>query len=93
MAMPSVSKIRKDEWQVLFESGLVKVERAEVYLVNVMGSKYEVCSHDTHGAFDADFYRITNVRTSKVKFFWGETGWMDARRFASDLDFAAWSSI
>lgn len=93
MAMPSVSKIRKDEWQVRYESGLVKVERAEVYLVNVMGSKYEICSHDTHGAFDADFYRITNVRTGKVRIFWGETGWMDARRFAGDLDFAAWSSI
>lgn len=91
--MPSVSKIKKDEWRTKFESGLVKVEIAEVYLVNVMGSQYEICSHDTHGAFYADFYRITNVRTNKAKIFWGETAWMDARRFASDLDFGAWGSI
>ena len=91
--MPSVSKIEKNDWWTKFESGLVKVEVAQVYLVNVIGSQYEICSHDTHGAFDADFYRITNVRTNKKKIFWGETAWMDARRFASDLDFAAWSSI
>ena len=93
MAMPSVSKIRKDEWETLYESNLVKIEIAEVYLVNVMGSQYEICSHDAHGAFYADFYRITNVRTNKAKIFWGETAWMDARRFAGDLDFASWSSI
>lgn len=93
MAMPSVSKIRKDEWEILYESGLVKIEIAEVYLVNVMGSKYEVCSHDTHGAFRADFYRVTNVRTNKPKLFWGETAWMDAQRFAGDLDFGSLGSI
>lgn len=87
---PSVSKIRKNEWWTKFESGLVKVEVAHIYLVNVIGAKYEVCSADTHGAFDADVWRVTNVRTNKVKVFWGETAWMDARRFASDLDFGAW---
>lgn len=91
--MPSVSKIEKNDWWTKFESGLVKVEVAEVYLVNVQGSEYQICDWDVYGAFAADFYRITNVRTNKKKIFWGETAWMDARRFASDLDFAAWSSI
>ena len=93
MAMPSVSKIEKEDWETRFESGLVKIEIAEVYLVNVMGSQYEICDWDTHGAFPADFYRVTNVRTNKKKIFWGETGWMDAQRFASDLDFGSLGSI
>jgi hypothetical protein len=87
--MPSVSKIKKEEWRTEFESGLVKVEIAEVYLVNTIGSKYEICSRDTHRAFDADFYRVTCLLTNKKKIFWGETAWMDARRFAGDLDSGA----
>lgn len=88
--MPNVSKIQKNEWWTKFESGLVKVEIAEVYLVNRIGSEYEICDSDEHGAFPADFYRVTNVRTAKKKIFWGEMAWMDARRLASDLDFGAW---
>ena len=90
---PTVSKISKDEWFTKFESGLVKVEIAEVYLVNVIGSQYEICEWDTYGAFPADFYRVTNVRTNKKKIFYGEMAWMDARRLASDLDFASTGRI
>jgi hypothetical protein len=87
---PNVSKIAEGEWIVRYRSGLVKVELAEVYLVNVIGSEYEICSADTYGAFPADFYRVTNVYTGKVKTFYGEMARFDARRFASDLDFACW---
>lgn len=90
---PNVSKIEKNEWWTKFESGLVKVEVAEVYLVNVIGSQYEICEWDTYGAFPADFYRVTNVRTNKKKIFWGEMAWMDAQRLAGDLDFASYGRL
>lgn len=91
--MPNVSKIGKNEWWTKFDTGLVKVEIAEVYLVNVIGSQYEVCDRETYGAFPADFYRVTNVRTNKKKLFWGETAWMDAQRYAGDIDFAAYGRL
>lgn len=90
---PNVSKIGKDEWFTKFESGLVKVEVAYVYLVNTIGSTYEICDEDTHGAFQTDFYRVTNVRTNKKKVFYGEVAWMDAQRLASDLDFSAMGRV
>ena len=36
------------------------------------------------------FYRV-RVTGQRVKYFYGESAWSDARRLASDVDFAAWS--
>ena len=90
-SMLRVSQIAKDDWFVKYESDLVKVEVAFIYLVNVSGSKYEICSHDTYGAFNAEVWRVFDFKTKRGKVFSGETAWSDARRFASDLDFGAWS--
>lgn len=42
--------------------------------------------------FPEDYWRMKNVASGKVKYFYGETAWSDSRREASDLDFGAWSA-
>jgi hypothetical protein len=42
--------------------------------------------------FPEDYWRMKNVETGKVKYFYGELAWADSRREASDLDFGAWSA-
>jgi hypothetical protein len=41
--------------------------------------------------FHFDYWRLTNFKTGKKKYFYGETAWSDSRREASDLDFGALS--
>ena len=41
--------------------------------------------------FYQDYWMLKNKQTNKKRYFYGETAWMDARREASALDFAAWS--
>jgi len=38
-----------------------------------------------------DYWRMTNKKTGKKKYFYGESAWSNSRREASDLDFGAWS--
>jgi hypothetical protein len=35
--------------------------------------------------FDGDYYRV-RTRDGKAKYFYGETAWSDARRYAGDLE-------
>lgn len=35
--------------------------------------------------FTGDYYRVTG-RTGRPKYFYGETAWSDARRYAGDLE-------
>lgn len=41
--------------------------------------------------FPQDYWLVLDKKTNKKKYFYGETAWSDARRFAGDLDFVAWS--
>ena len=41
--------------------------------------------------FEQDYWKVENKITNKVRYFYGETAWSDARRIASDIDFGAWS--
>jgi hypothetical protein len=87
--VPSVSKVAKDAWQTKFESDKVKVEVADIRLAQITGtSRYEVVAVGTANSFDAEVWRVTDAKSNKAKVFWGETAWSDARRYASDLDFA-----
>lgn len=90
MKNPSVKEVPSDSWYVEYESDLVKVESAEVS-IQQLGQSYNIVPLDTHGSFRGEFWKVTNLETKKVKTFFGETAWSDARRFASDLDFGAWS--
>lgn len=40
--------------------------------------------------FDYDYWKVIPVG-DKPKYFYGELAWSDAKRFASDIDFGAWS--
>lgn len=40
--------------------------------------------------FDEDYWKVVPTN-GKPKYFYGESAWSDARRFASDIDFGAWS--
>jgi hypothetical protein len=95
MTKPNFSKIPKSEWTVRYESGLVRVESAYVWIADVpsdkRGANYQLVASDYYGAFLTDVWRMTNLATKKSKIYFGETAWMDARREASDLDFGAWS--
>ena len=89
--VPNVSKVAKDAWWTKFESDKVKVEVADIRLAQVTGtSRYEVVAVGTPNSFDAEVWRVTDAKSGKAKVFWGETAWSDARRYASDFDFAAW---
>lgn len=37
--------------------------------------------------FEDDYWKVT-PNTGKPTYFYGETAWMDAERYASDLEFA-----
>jgi hypothetical protein len=38
--------------------------------------------------FADDYWKVEDKVNKKVKYFYGEFAWANARRFASDLDFA-----
>lgn len=40
--------------------------------------------------FPEDYWKVIPAG-DKPKYFYGESAWSDAKRFASDLDFGAWS--
>lgn len=39
--------------------------------------------------FDGDYWRLTNFKNGKKKYFYGESAWSNSKREASDLDFQA----
>lgn len=41
--------------------------------------------------FEEDSWRVRDNKTGHQTYFRGETAWQDARRFAADIDFGAWS--
>jgi hypothetical protein len=41
--------------------------------------------------FSEDYWKVRNLSTKKVSYFYGESAWSDARRTAADLDFSAWT--
>ena len=43
-----------------------------------------------YAQFPGDYWQVIPA-SGKAKYFYGETAWMDARRFASDIDFGAWT--
>ena len=94
MTKPNFSKIPKGEWDTRFESELVRVECASVWIADVpsdkRGANYQLVASDYHGAFLTDVWRVTNLVAKKSKTYYGETSWMTARREARDLDFGAW---
>lgn len=40
--------------------------------------------------FYQDYWAVFDKKSKKRKYFYGESAWSDARRFAADLDFGAW---
>lgn len=43
--------------------------------------------------FPEDFWKVVPAKETgkKAKSFYGELAWSDSRRYASDIDFGAWS--
>ena len=39
--------------------------------------------------FDQDYWRLTNKKTKKKKYFYGELAWSNSRREADDLEWRA----
>ena len=42
--------------------------------------------------FDEDYWKVVPLAGGVTKYFYGETAWSDARRYASDFDFGAWAA-
>jgi hypothetical protein len=89
---PTIRDIPKSEWETLYKSDLVVVLNAQLPIAQVAGtSGYQIVARGTYGSFTGDFWLVKDLETGKQKFFFGETAWSDARRFASDIDFGAWA--
>ena len=87
---PTLKDIPKSKWDLVFESDLVSVSNAVLPIAQVAGtSKYQIVPDGTYGSFTGDFWLVKDLTTNKSKFFFGETAWSDARRFAGDIDFSA----
>ena len=85
---PTLKDIPKSQWVLLYESDLVEVSNAVLPIAQVAGtSKYQIVPHKTYGSFMGDFWLVKDLTSGKSKFFFGETAWSDAKRFAGDIDF------
>lgn len=89
---PTLKDVPKSEWEIVYESDLVVVSNARLPIAQVAGtSGYEIVARGEYGSFEGDFWLVKTKGDNKQKFFFGETAWMSARRFAADVDFGAWS--
>lgn len=66
------------------------MSRPSVTSVKDWMTLFESDSVQVESSEDDFFYRVS-VPGKRVKYFYGENAWSDARRFAADIDFAAWS--
>ena len=83
---PAFSSVKN--WETLYESKKVKVERAYAHIAPNAAGRYHVVPEGTDGAYESDFWRVTPAGRGARKFF-GETAWSDAQRVAGDIDFDA----
>jgi hypothetical protein len=56
----------------------------------VVYSSAEVEVRVGSAVFQQDYWLVIDKKSKKKKYFYGESAWSSAQRFASDLDFGAW---